>query len=167
MSKKAPTVVVSSKPGHTYQQVIQAGTHKVVSDVSITVGGSDQGPTPHELFLGALGACTAMTMEMVASRKGWDLQKVSVTIFENRVEDPGEPGKTIPRITEQILVEGNLSQTELTQLEAIAAKCPVYRLFMSPKQVITKLTHIAPPQAAAAPPPPINPAPPTQPPKVE
>ncbi|MBI4534503.1 MAG: OsmC family protein, partial [Candidatus Melainabacteria bacterium] len=134
---KAPTVVVSSKPGHTYQQVIQAGIHKVVSDVSVTVGGSDQGPTPHELFLGALGACTAMTMQMVARRKGWDLQKVTVTIIEDRVEDPTEPGNTIPCITEQIVVDGKLSQSELAELEAVAARCPVYKLFMNPKQVIT------------------------------
>lgn len=148
----SPTAVVTSKPGQMFQQVICAGTHKVVSDVSVVLGGADEGPTPHELFIGALGACTAMTLQMVAQRRKWDLKKLTITLFEEPVDDPVHAGQKIVKITEQIEIEANLSQAELNILEAAAKKCPVYKLLVGPKQVETVLVQKgAPPVVPSAP----------------
>ena len=144
MSNTQPLVTVTSKPGTAYLQEIKAGLHKAVSDVSIVVGGTDQGPTPHEYFLGSLAACAAMTMQLVAQRKSWNLAKVTINMYEEQVDDPSQPGQKVTKITEEILIEGNLAPAEVTALEAAAKKCPVYKLFTGPKIVETTLTHVNP-----------------------
>lgn len=141
MANKTPTVVVASKPGQAFQQEIRAGVHKVIADEPVTVGGSDQGPTPVELFLGGLGACTAMTLQMAARKRKWDLQKVTVRVYHSQVDDPAKPGQKILQISEEIEVEGNLSPTDVTALEAAAKKCPVYKMLTGPKLVVTSISH--------------------------
>jgi len=138
-------VTVTSKPGHAYLQEISAeGQHAVLSDVSTSVGGNDMGLSPHEIFLGGLGACTAMTLQMVARKKQWDLQKVTVVVTEQLVSDPANPGQNIPQITESIELEGNLTASQLQTLQNAASKCPVYKLLTGPKQVVTNVTHVTP-----------------------
>jgi len=144
------TVLVTSKTGHAFAQEIRVGAHMAVSDVDKGVGGSDLGLSPHELFLGALGACTAMTLQMVARRKSWDLKEISVTVSEQLVDDPANPGQKISSITEQIEVKGNLTQAELNALEKAAERCPVYKLLTGPKQVSTSLIHRTPPPPVAS-----------------
>ena len=61
-----------------YAQDIRIGHHVVRADEPVAVGGQDTGPTPHELLLAALGACTAITMRMYADRKQWPVKNISV-----------------------------------------------------------------------------------------
>ncbi len=138
------TVVVSSRQGHAFLQEIRAGNHTVLADEPTSVGGTDLGPNPKELVLAALGACTAMTLQMLAARKGWDLQKVTVTVSEQLVADPANAGKQITQITEQINIVGNLAAAEVKRLESAASACPVYKLLTGPKQVLTSLQHTPP-----------------------
>ena len=138
-------VTVTSKAGHAFAQEISVGSsHTVVSDVSAAVGGNDTGLSPHEIFLGGLGACTAMTLQMVARKHNLDLQKITVTVSETLVDDPAaaDPKKAakIPQITEAIEVEGNLDAAALQTLHSTAAKCPVYKLLVGPKQVVSTVT---------------------------
>src|SRR3990167_6780545 len=83
-------VIVSSKPDE-YKQEIIAGTHVIYSDAPEEVGGKLAGPDPHELLLASLGACTSITLQMFAKKRGWDLQQVCVTLSEEKVDDPSEP----------------------------------------------------------------------------
>lgn len=135
------TVSITSQPGTPYRHELKARSHTIVADVPGNLKGGDAGPTPHELALMGLGACTAMTLEMYAANKKWDLQKVTVTVTEDSIDDPDQPGTKIPRITEDIQLEGNLTAAEITALEGIAAKCPVYKLFTGKKQVVTTASH--------------------------
>jgi len=153
MANKTPTVVIASKAGQAFQQEIRAGVHKIISDEPVTVGGSDQGPTPVELFLGGLGACTAMTMQMLARRRQWDLQKVTVRIYQAQVDDPANSGQKILQISEEIEVEGNLQPAEVTALEAAAKRCPVYKMLTGPKLVVTSINHVKAPQVVQTQPP--------------
>jgi ubiquinone/menaquinone biosynthesis C-methylase UbiE/uncharacterized OsmC-like protein len=139
------TVTVSLAPGHTYQQTIAAGHHNVISDVATTAGGADGGPDPKDLALGALGACTAMTIIMVAAKRKWDLKSVSVTVTLTEETDPNDKKLRIAVITEDISVTGNLSDAELADIKAAAAKCPVYKLFEGAKRLVT---NVIPPPAA-------------------
>lgn len=150
MASNTPTVVVTSQPGQAFMQEVSAGAHKVISDEPLTVGGSDQGPTPVELFLGGLGACTAMTLQVMARKRMWDLQKVTVRIYQSMVDDPAHPGQKIPQLSEEIEVEGNLSPSEVASLEAAAKKCPVYKLLTGSKIVATSITHAKAPPAVQA-----------------
>ena len=58
--------------------LLKARDHVWNSDEPVEVRGTDQGPTPYELLLGALGACTTLTLRMYADRKGWPLEWVKV-----------------------------------------------------------------------------------------
>jgi putative redox protein len=126
-----------------FRQEIQAGTHGFASDAPKEVGGSDTAPNPHELLLGSLGACTAITIQMYAKRKGWDLTAISVKVQEEQVENPERPGQKQSKISRQIELSGNLTGEQLDSLRAIADKCPIHKLLEGPKQIATEVSHKA------------------------
>src|SRR4051812_8433530 len=110
-------VLVKSSPDQMYRQEIQAGGHKLVGDAGASVGGGETGPDPHELLLGALGACTAITLQMFAQRREWKLESVAVKLEETKVDDPNQPGRQISRITRKIDVKGDLTQDQVDALK--------------------------------------------------
>lgn len=132
-------VVVTSQPQH-YKQEIRAGTHTLVSDAPVLAGGLESGPDPHELLLAALGSCTAMTVQMFAARRGWNLQQVEVRLSEDKIDDPNEPGRQLSRITRDIRVSGDLAEEHIEALKVAADKCLIHRLITGPKVVETTLT---------------------------
>jgi putative redox protein len=134
------TVTVTQVPGQPYEHLLQAGNHTIVSDVPASLKGGDKGPTPHELVLLALGACTAMTIEMKAASKKMNLTKVTVTVTEDQIDDPQQPGTKIPQITEDVKLEGTLTAADITTLKRAADFCPVYRLLTGKKAIVTNLT---------------------------
>ena len=99
------TVTITQVPGKAFEHSLTARHHTVTSDVGTALGGQDTGPTPHELMLLALGACTAMTLEMKAAKSKWALSKVTVTVTENR---PVEVDAALPlaRFAEEVVVKG-------------------------------------------------------------
>ena len=78
------TVVVTDAPRGRLAQEIQAGRHVLIADEPAGVG-DDLGPTPYDLLLASLGACTAMTLRLYAAHKGWPLAEVSVELRHDRV----------------------------------------------------------------------------------
>ena len=81
-------VEIKAHPEQGYKQEIIAGEHHFISDAPKSVGGAGIGPDPHELLLGALGACTSITLQMYAKRKEWDLKNVSVKVTEEESAIP-------------------------------------------------------------------------------
>src|SRR3712207_9320959 len=75
-------VVVSSVGG--LRQEIWASGHTLPADEPREVGGEDTGPSPYELLLGALGACTSITLQMYAQRKGWSLEGVELELTHRK-----------------------------------------------------------------------------------
>ena len=71
-------VVVESRDGLAQQ--VEMRNKRIVADEPVEVGGTNLGPTPYELLLGALGTCTAMTVIMYARRKGWPVESVRVEL---------------------------------------------------------------------------------------
>lgn len=96
--------------------------HRFPADEPAALGGGDSGPTPRELLLGALGACTTITLRMYAARKGWDLRSVEVDLAFSG----GERGEK-DRIRRVIRLEGELDTEQRERLLEIAGKCPVHR----------------------------------------
>jgi putative redox protein len=124
------TVTVRSVRG--YQHEIIAGDHVIFADEPIDVGGDDTGPNPYELLLGALGACTAITISMYADRKGWKLEQVEITLTHRRdyardCAACADAEVKLDRITRRITVHGDLDDTQRARLMDIARRCPVHR----------------------------------------
>ena len=74
------------------------------ADEPLAEGGGNTGPAPHRLLLSALGACTAITLQMYAARKGWPLRHVQVELAFNPDGTPSA-GNDIRRV---IALEGEL-----------------------------------------------------------
>lgn len=123
-------VTIEALVKEPYRQVITANKHTFFSDVPPDKGGHDTAPDPHQLLFGAWGACTAMTIEMYAQRKGWPLESVQVSFDETRTA-----GKT-PIIRKDIRVTGPLTDEQMQALEHVAEKCPVNQLILGEKQVL-------------------------------
>jgi putative redox protein len=106
----------------TFTHEVAVRNHRMVIDESRKDGGDDEGPSPQELLAASLASCTAVTMEMYASHKGWDLGPVEVECDYT----PSERG--CPTKFNLVLrVPRGLSDEQMRRLQVIAAKCPVHR----------------------------------------
>jgi putative redox protein len=113
-----------------FRAEIEARTHTLVADEPLPLGGTDAGPTPYEQLLGALGACTAMTVRMYADRKRWPLERVRVRLRSARSHERDceqcETEKVgIGRIERIVELSGPLTGEQRERLLRIADRCPV------------------------------------------
>lgn len=131
------TVETSDGP---YAQAIKSRMHEWVAGEPVELGGTDNGPTPYELLLSALGACTSITLEMYAARQGWPLEKVHVTLEHSKEERAGEnDGKPVDMIDRIVRLEGSLNVVQRAKLIEIAEKCPVHRTLTNQININTLL----------------------------
>src|ERR1700736_2003370 len=68
------------RDGGSFKHTVQVREHQLTVDEPIGEGGEDLGPDPRELLAVSLASCTAITMEMYAARKGWELGPVEVDV---------------------------------------------------------------------------------------
>ena len=137
------TVTVAETGTGTYTQQITAAHHELVADEPQPIS-ADAGPTPYDLLLAALGACTSMTVRMYANRKAWPLEHVRVTLRHSRIhaEDCAECETTrgwIDHIDRDIELAGNLDDTQRERLLHIANRCPVHQTLTSEVHISTSL----------------------------
>ena len=105
------------------KHAVEMRSHKLVADEPKNEGGDDSGPSPQELLAASLASCTAITMEMYADRKGWDVGDVAVHVDY----EPAQRGSpTRFRMTVDFPKE--LPEEQRERLMQIGAKCPVHRV---------------------------------------
>jgi putative redox protein len=104
------------------RQAVRIRDHQLTIDEPTDKGGEDQGPSPQEILAAALAACTAITMEMYAKRKGWDVGDVEVAC-DYTPADRGCP----TRFNLVMRFPDAMSDEQVERLRVIAAKCPVHR----------------------------------------
>jgi putative redox protein len=134
-------VVVSSEAG--LAQEIVSGSHRWRADEPAPFG-TDTGPSPYDLLLAGLGACTSMTLRLYAQRKGWDLQRVTVRLQHSRIHatdcaDCETKEGYLDRIDREIVLTGRLDDAQKQRLLEIAERCPVHRTLKSEINIRTSL----------------------------
>jgi putative redox protein len=114
-------VVARRRAGFTHDVEIEGG-HALVLDEARDQGGDDAGPSPTRAVAAALAACTAITCEMYAERKDWELGRVEV-----EVEFSYGPASTMQDVVVTLRIPGALDDHQRDRLLTIAGKCPVHR----------------------------------------
>lgn len=96
--------------------------HRLTADEPAEHGGDDMGPSPQELLAASLASCTAITIEMYAKRKGWNVDGLEVDVDYS----PADRGcRTSFNLV--MRMPASLSEEQIARLRVIAAKCPVHR----------------------------------------
>jgi putative redox protein len=105
-----------------YEHELEIREHRLMVDETEEDGGGDAGPRPTELLAAALASCTAITIEMYAGRKEWDLGQVEVSVdYETPTADAP------PSFTVKVRTPAELSDEQRQRILVIAGKCPVHR----------------------------------------
>jgi putative redox protein len=142
-------VRVSERGTGLFANTVSAGRHSILADEPTSVGGTDLGLTPYQLLQAAVGTCTAMTIRMVANRKKWPLERVTVDLEHDKIHATDceqcetETGK-IDHIDRFITLEGPLDDAQRAELTRIADRCPVHRTLHSEVVVRTTLNPPVP-----------------------
>ena len=105
------------------RQAVEIREHTVAADEPKNHGGDDSAPSPQELLAASLASCTAITMEMYAERKGWELGDVTVAVDY----EPAQRGSPT-RFTMVVNFPKELPEDQRERLMQIGAKCPVHRV---------------------------------------
>ena len=106
-----------------YRHVVRVRSHDLSIDEPTESGGNDAGPSPQELLAASLASCTAITMEMYAQRKGWDVGDVTVDVDY----EPAQRGSPT-RFRMVVNFPKELPEEQRERLMQIGAKCPVHRV---------------------------------------
>ena len=115
-----PSALARRRQG--YEHEIEIREHRLIADEPEDKGGGDAGPKPTELLAASLATCTAITLEMYADRKEWELGELEVAV------DFTEGGKESPAsFRVEIRVPAELDDEQRERLLVIASKCPVHR----------------------------------------
>jgi putative redox protein len=119
-----PTAVARRRKG--YEHELEIREHRLISDEPEDNGGTDKGPDPPELLAASLASCTAITIEMYADRKDWDLGQVEVAVdyTKGTTDSP-------PRFEVRISIPAQLDDEQRERILVIAHKCPVHRTLLA------------------------------------
>jgi uncharacterized OsmC-like protein/alpha/beta superfamily hydrolase len=144
--ENARAVVVTETGEGKFQQRVEIGPHHFLADEPVTAGGLDSGPSPYELLISGLGACTAMTLRLYADQKKLPLTGVSVTLRHSKIHAADcatceTKEGMLDRIDRTVALEGPLDEAQRARLLVIADKCPVHRTLTSEIEIRTALAE--------------------------
>lgn len=131
---KSGTVVTLSNERHSW-----------TADEPPAAGGTDAGPTPYEILLGALAACTCITLALYSRHKGIDLKGVTAWYEHDRIhaddcEDCEQKAAGfIDRITSRVKIEGSFTDAQRQRLAQIVSRCPVHKTLESGVKIIDQV----------------------------
>lgn len=114
-------IVARRVEGYAHDVELEGG-HDLRVDEPADRGGTDTGPRPTQLLGTSLAGCIAITMEMYAERKGWDIGQVEVDVevgYEGPVPTTYEVGVKLP---------AELDDEQRRRLLVVATKCPVHKV---------------------------------------
>ena len=115
-------VVARRREGYAHEIEIEGGHTITVDEPASVEGGTDAGPTPTRLVAAGLAGCVAVTMEMYAARKGWDIGPVEVEV------DVAYERFAPSSFAVKLRLPPGLSEEQKERLATIARKCPVHKV---------------------------------------
>ena len=107
--------------------------HEWLADEPMTAGGTDTGPTPYEMLLGSLAACTCITIASYCKHQGLALKSVSTLYAFKRIHADDcencddEASGMIDHITSNVHIEGDFDEAQRERIAQIATRCPVHK----------------------------------------
>jgi putative redox protein len=114
--------IVAKRLGGFAHEVDLEGGHEIVVDEPPDRGGTDTGPRPTQLLAASLAGCTAITIEMYADRKGWEIGPIEVDV------EMGYDGPVPSSFDVQVFLPAELDEEQRRRLLVIATKCPVHKV---------------------------------------
>jgi putative redox protein len=107
--------------GNTLRHEVDVnGRHVIVTDEPERLGGTDQGPAPHELLAAMVASCVAMMIAMYAQNRGWDVGETAVEVDYDTDSVPH-------RVTVDVHLPDDLTADQQRRLERVAETCPARR----------------------------------------
>jgi uncharacterized OsmC-like protein/pimeloyl-ACP methyl ester carboxylesterase len=143
-----PREVVVTELDRKFLRGLYSEHHRWMADEPQSYGGTNLGPTPYDLLLMALGACTSMTVRLFARHQKLALDDVTVRMRHKRIheedcEDCGDEGRKLERIDLELDLAGDLSEAERARLVEIAGRCPVNRTLTGELSIVKRLRGAA------------------------
>jgi putative redox protein len=114
-------IVARRLDGYAHEVDVEGG-HELIVDEPADRGGTDTGPRPTQLLGASLAGCTAITVEMYADRKGWDLGAIEVAV------EMGYAGHVPSSFDVQLTLPAELDEEQRRRLLVIATHCPVHKV---------------------------------------
>ncbi|MFT7587077.1 MAG: putative redox protein [Cellvibrionaceae bacterium] len=123
-----------------YQVNMNASSFSILADEPESIGGDNQGPSPFELLLASLAACTAMTVRMYAKRKNWPVESINLQLDHEKVsanacDDCLTIDGKVDIINIDISFVGDLTEEQIERLKFIAGKCPIHRSLVTETRI--------------------------------
>ncbi|MEI7473187.1 MAG: OsmC family protein [bacterium] len=123
------------------------GDFTFIMDEPVSAGGDNEGPSPYDMMLAALGACTSMTIQMYARRKNWEIQDIKVNLTHEKIyakdcETCETKTGRLDKITRNIEIKGDLSEEQKDRLLEIAEKCPVHKTLSSENLIVDNISLV-------------------------
>lgn len=150
-SRTRPEVIDNRVTARTaadgFRTELFANGFPLIADEPVEFGGGNEGPSPYEYLLAALGACTGMTLRMYARSKGWLLEDVVVRLSHQKVHaedcrDCVEKDRQIDSIGRELECRGELDDAQRQRLLEIAGRCPVHRTLTGEVRIETTLRPV-------------------------
>jgi putative redox protein len=136
--------VTARTAGEGFRTGLVAGGFPLVADEPVAYSGGNEGPSPYDYLLAALGACTGMTLTMYARSKGWPLEEAIVRLEHEKVHaedcrDCADKDRRIDRFVRELELRGDLDESQRQRLLEIAGRCPVHRTLTGEVRIDTTL----------------------------
>jgi putative redox protein len=132
------TITITRDRSRKMKHTVRVRDHTFAIDEPPANGGEDAGPTPHDLYDSALGACKAMTVLWYANRKQIPVEDIGVSVER----DDSQERQGTYRLKVTLALSGPLSEAQRQELLTVAGKCPVHKLMTQATTEVT--TALAP-----------------------
>jgi len=138
---------ITARLGDGVRVEIKTDRHTWYADEPVASGGTDTGPSPYEMLLGSLAACTVVTLRLYTEHKGIKVDWVTAEYQYGRIsfgdEDEEKPRRDMrERITAHVTIGGLFDDAQRKRLEQIVGRCPVHRTLSAGIEIVDHVTFV-------------------------